>query len=58
VSKLISVRFGKQLTEKKKAKDKSDGGAHWRTEARKLFRSRFEMLWNTFIMRSTANYIS
>ena len=42
---LTSKLCGKQLTEKyKKVEDKSDGGAHCHTEARKLFRSRFQML--------------
>jgi len=35
-------------------KDESNGGAHWHTEACKLFRSKFQML-ATLIMRSTAN---
>jgi len=34
-------------------KDKSNEGAHWRTESGKLFRSRFQMLCNASIMRST-----
>jgi len=44
----------KLIDKKKKGKEKSDGVAHWRTEACKLFRSRFQMLCNTFMMRSPA----
>jgi len=36
-------------------KDKSNGVAHWHTEACKVFWSRFRMLCYAFIMRSTAN---
>jgi len=53
---LTSKLWGEQLTQKKKkVKDRSDGGAHWRTEVCRLFRSRLQMLCNAFIMRSTAN---
>jgi len=33
---------------KKEVQDKFDGGAHWRTEACKLFLSRLQMLCNSF----------
>jgi len=40
-----SKLWGKQLTEKKKkVENKSDRGAHSRTEARKLFWSKFQIL--------------
>ena len=42
----------------KKVKNKSDGGAHWRTEACKLCRSRFQMFCNASSMRPTVNCFS
>jgi len=53
---LTSKLSRKQLTDKKK-KDKSDK-VYIGTQACKLFQSRFQMLCNAFIMKSTAKIIS
>jgi len=44
--------LGKQLRENNKEQNKSDGGAHWRTEAYKLFRSIFFLPQSTTLMRN------
>jgi len=46
--------LGKQLREKNKEQNKSDEGAHWRTEARKLLLSSFLRLK----FSSTINYVN
>jgi len=38
---ILTLHFGWTTKRKNKEQNKSDGGAHWRTEAYKLFRSSF-----------------